>query len=94
MVNFSGKQIGLYRETSHLLPIVARAPAEERLEPTAYGSCKFGLANTTPFVPATQVVSNFNTEWKTAGDAPDRMRMLAVMADPKLGSDETADSAA
>lgn len=32
LINFSGKQIGLYRETSHLLPIVARAPAEERLQ--------------------------------------------------------------
>lgn len=93
LVNFSGKQIGLYRETSHLLPIVARAPAEERLQADSLWKLQIWSSEHSTFVPATQVVSNFNTEWENPlVMRRDRMRMLAVLADPKLGSDETADS--
>ncbi|MGE6380798.1 efflux RND transporter permease subunit [Shewanella baltica] len=93
LVNFSGKQIGLYRETSHLLPIVARAPAEERLQADSLWKLQIWSSEHNTFVPATQVVSSFNTEWENPlVMRRDRMRMLAVMADPKLGSDETADS--
>ncbi|MCL1090110.1 efflux RND transporter permease subunit [Shewanella profunda] len=93
LVNFSGKKIGLYRETSHLLPIVARAPAEERLQADSLWKLQIWSSEHSTFVPATQVVSSFNTEWENPlVKRRDRMRMLAVLADPKLGSNETADS--
>ena len=93
LINFSGKQIGLYRETSHLLPIVARAPDEERLQADSLWKMQIWSSEHNAFVPATQVVSSFDTEWENPlVMRRDRMRMLAVLADPKLGSDETADS--
>lgn len=93
LINFSGKQIGLYRETSHLLPIVARAPAEERLQADSLWKLQIWSSEHSTFVPATQVVSQFETQWENPlVKRRDRMRMLAVLADPKLGSDETADS--
>lgn len=93
LINFSGKQIGLYRETSHLLPIVARAPAEERLQADSLWKLQIWSTEHNTFVPATQVVSQFETQWENPlVKRRDRMRMLAVLADPKLGSDETADS--
>ncbi|WP_418358614.1 efflux RND transporter permease subunit [Shewanella basaltis] len=93
LLNFSGKQIGLYRETSHLLPIIARAPAEERLQADSLWKMQIWSTENNTFVPATQVVSDFTTEWENPlVMRRDRIRMLAVLGDPKLGSDETADS--
>ena len=93
LVNFSGKQIGLYRETSHLLPIVARAPAAERLQADSLWKMQIWSTENNIFVPATQVVSEFSTEWENPlVMRRDRIRMLAVLGDPKLGSNETADS--
>ena len=93
LVNFSGKQIGLYRETSHLLPIVARAPAAERLQADSLWKMQIWSTENNTFVPATQVVSEFSTEWENPlVMRRDRIRMMAVLADPKLGSNETADS--
>lgn len=93
LVNFSGKQVGVYRETSHLLPIIARAPAEERLDADSLWKLQVWSSENNVFVPATQVVSEFTTEWENPLIMRrDRKRMLAVYADPINGTDETADS--
>ncbi|MEC4725539.1 efflux RND transporter permease subunit [Shewanella sp. D64] len=93
LVNFSGKQIGVYRENSHLMPIIARAPAEERLDADSLWKLQVWSSENSVFVPATQVVSEFSTEWENPLIMRrDRKRMLAVYADPINGTDETADS--
>ncbi|RTR40539.1 efflux RND transporter permease subunit [Shewanella canadensis] len=93
LVNFSGKQVGVYRENSHLLPIIARAPAEERLDADSLWKLQVWSSENNLFVPATQVVSEFSTEWENPLIMRrDRKRMLAVYADPINGTDETADS--
>ncbi|NKF49071.1 efflux RND transporter permease subunit [Shewanella sp. WXL01] len=93
LTNFSGKQVGVYREHSHLLPIIARAPAEERLDAESIWKLQVWSADNNVFVPISQVVSEFETDW----DNPlimrrDRKRMISVLADPVNGIDETADS--
>jgi multidrug efflux pump subunit AcrB len=93
LINFSGKQIGLHCETSHLLPIVARAPVAECLQADSLWKMQIWSSENNTFVPATQVVNEFSTEWENSlVMRRDRIRILAVLADPKLGSDETADS--
>jgi len=93
LVNFSGKQVGVYRENSHLLPIIARAPAEERLDADSLWKLQVWSSENNVFVPVNQVVSEFTTEWENPLIMRrDRKRMLAVYADPINGTDETADS--
>ncbi|GIU08397.1 multidrug transporter AcrB [Shewanella sp. c952] len=93
LINFSGKQIGTYRENSHLLPIIARAPASERLDAESIWKLQIWSSDNNTFVPVTQVVSNFETEWENPLIMRrDRKRVIAVLADPINGTGETADS--
>lgn len=93
LTNFSGKQIGTYRENSHLLPIIARAPAEERLDAQSIWKMQVWSSDNNTFVPVTQVVSDFSTEWEDPLIMRrDRKRVISVLADPVNGTDETADS--
>ncbi|WP_153916716.1 efflux RND transporter permease subunit [Shewanella sp. TC10] len=93
LTNFSGKPVGVYRENSHLLPIVARAPASERLDAESIWKLQVWSSESNTFVPATQVVSSFDTEWENPIIMRrDRKRVLSVLADPINGTDETADS--
>lgn len=93
LINFNGKQVGTYREGSSLLPIVARAPAEERLDADSLLKLQVWSREHETFVPMGQLVSRLDTEWEDPLILRrNRMRMLAVLADPALGSGETADS--
>ncbi|QQX79661.1 efflux RND transporter permease subunit [Shewanella sp. KX20019] len=93
LTNFSGKQIGTYRENSHLMPIIARAPASERLDAESIWKLQIWSSENNTFVPVTQVVSDFDTEWEDPLIMRrDRKRVISVLADPVNGTDETADS--
>lgn len=93
LINFSGMSVGTYREQSHLLPIVARAPEQERLDADSLLKLQVWSAENSAFVPVTQIVSSFDTEWENPIIMRrDRKRVLTVLADPLLGSNETADS--
>ncbi|ABZ78323.1 acriflavin resistance protein [Shewanella halifaxensis HAW-EB4] len=93
LTNFSGKQIGTYRENSHLLPIIARAPDEERLDAQSIWKLQVWSSDNHTFVPVTQVVSDFSTEWEDPLIMRrDRKRVISVLADPLNGTRETADS--
>ncbi|MCE2596792.1 efflux RND transporter permease subunit [Motilimonas cestriensis] len=93
LVNFSGKRIGTYRDNSHLLPIIARAPASERLNVDSISEIQVWSSDNNTFVPITQVVSNFDTEWENPLIMRrDRKRVISVLADPVNGQGETSDS--
>ena len=93
LINFSGKTVGVYREQSHLMPIVARAPEEERLDADSLLKLQVWSAENKAFVPVTQLVSDFETEWENPIILRrDRKRILSVLADPAMGSGETSDS--
>ncbi|MGF1729068.1 efflux RND transporter permease subunit [Photobacterium kasasachensis] len=93
LINFSGKSVGTYREQSHLMPIVARAPEQERLDADSLLKLQVWSTENTAFVPVTQVVSDFETEWENPLIMRrDRKRMISVLADPGLDSGETSDS--
>ena len=93
LINFSGQTIGTYREQSHLMPIIARAPEQERLDANSLLKLQVWSAENSTFVPVTQLVTSFDTEWENPIIMRrDRKRVLTVLADPILGSAETADS--
>jgi len=93
LVNFSGRQVGVYREGSQLMPLIVQAPAAERLNADSISDLQVWSSEYNSYVPITQAISSFDTEWENPLIMRrDRKRMVAVMADPELLSDETSDS--
>ncbi|MCL6272137.1 efflux RND transporter permease subunit [Sansalvadorimonas sp. 2012CJ34-2] len=93
LVNFSGMQVGLYRDGSHMLPIIARAPDEERLNADSISDLQIWSQERNSFVPVSQAVTGFETETENPlVQRRDLRRMLAVMADPSPLSDDTPES--
>ncbi|WP_257281396.1 MULTISPECIES: efflux RND transporter permease subunit [unclassified Endozoicomonas] len=93
LVNFTGKQVGVYRDGSHLLPIIARAPEEERLNANTLTDLQVWSQERSAFVPVAQVVSSF----ESATENPlivrrNLKRVLTVMADARPFSDDTPES--
>jgi multidrug efflux pump subunit AcrB len=93
LTNFSGQQVGLYREGTHLLPIVARPPEQERLNIDSLPELQIYSQAAQAYVPITQVVSKVSTDWEDSLIMRrDRKRTITVMADPDVLGDETAAS--
>ncbi len=61
LMNFSGKQIGVYRDGSHLMPIIARAPAHERLNANTIADLQVWSQEHNTFVPVSQAITSFTT---------------------------------
>jgi multidrug efflux pump subunit AcrB len=59
---FSGRQVGVYREGEDLLPVVVRAPEEERSDADFMQDVQIFSPATGGFLPLRQVVSGFATE--------------------------------
>jgi len=83
---FEGQTIGVYREHDELLPIVARAPAEERLDAASLENLQIWSPAAQRNIPLRQVVSGFETRlehpiiWRM-----NRKRAMTVLADPRVG---------
>ncbi|WP_426358207.1 efflux RND transporter permease subunit [Pseudocolwellia sp. HL-MZ19] len=93
LTNFSGQQVGLYREGTKLLPIVARAPNEERLNIDTLPELQVYSASSGKHVPITQVINGFETDWEDSLIMRrDRKRTITVMGDHDVLGDETAAS--
>ena len=93
LVNFSGKQIGVYRDGSHLLPIVARSPEAERLNANHISDLQVWSDERNTFVPVSQAVTAFATETENPLIMRRNLkRALTVLADIPPFSEETADS--
>lgn len=93
LTNFSGKQVGLYREGTDMLPIVARAPESQRLTIDSLSDLQIYSPALGVYVPITQVVSDFKVEWENSLILRrDRKRTLSVQADHDVLSNDTAAS--
>ena len=93
LVNFSGKQIGIYRDGSHLLPIVARSPDSERLNADHISDLQVWSDECSAFIPISQAVTAFETETENPLIMRRNLkRVLTVLADIHPFSEETADS--
>ena len=91
-LNFSGRTVGLYRDGSKLLPIVARPPDDERLSANNLNDVQVWSPVYSTYIPISQVVGDFDTEWENALIMRrDRKRTLTVQAEPDVLGEETAD---
>ncbi|MCG3863632.1 MULTISPECIES: efflux RND transporter permease subunit [unclassified Photobacterium] len=90
---FSGINIGLYREGTNLMPIVARLPEEERVDISTIEGMKIWSPAIQGYIPLQQVVLGVNVRWEDPLVVrKNRKRVLTVMADPDPIGDETAAS--
>ncbi|MEH6823402.1 MAG: efflux RND transporter permease subunit [Motiliproteus sp.] len=90
---FSGQQVGLYRQGTQLLPIVARAPQAERLTIDSLAELQIYSQAANAYIPITQVTRGFDTDWEDSLIMRrDRKRTITVMADPDVLGAETAAS--
>lgn len=91
LVSFSGKTVGLYRDGTQMLPIVARPPASERLTIDSLNALQIYSRTLNRYVPITQVVNGFDIEWEEPLIMRrDRKRTITVKADHDVLSDATA----
>ncbi|MFW6412498.1 MAG: efflux RND transporter permease subunit, partial [Oceanicaulis sp.] len=84
-----GRQVGVYREGEDLIPIIARAPDAERVQPENLSDRLIWSPAQSAYVPMSQVVEGFElTAQDTLIQRRNRVRTLTVQANPQPG--ETA----
>lgn len=89
--SFSGKTVGLYRDGTRMLPIVARPPSEERLTIDSLQDVQIFSPVFGRYIPITQIVSGFDTVWEDPLILrKDRKRTLTVLADHDILGTDTA----
>ncbi|WP_299018214.1 efflux RND transporter permease subunit [uncultured Photobacterium sp.] len=90
-MSFSGLTVGIYRDGTNLMPIVARLPDEERVDVTTIEGMKIWSPATAGYIPLQQVINGVNIRWEDPLIVrKNRKRMLTVMADPNPLGEETA----
>ncbi len=91
LTSLSGKTLGVYRDGTHLLPIVLRSPLSERDNIDALYDLQVYSSKLARYIPITQVVNGFALQWEDPQiQRRDRKRTLTVMADHDILSDDTA----
>ncbi|ELB1481050.1 efflux RND transporter permease subunit VmeI [Vibrio parahaemolyticus] len=90
-MSFSGMTIGLYRDGTTLMPIVARLPEDERIDIRNIEGMKIWSPTQSEFIPLQQVTMGYDMRWEDPIIVrKNRKRMLTVMADPDILGEETA----
>ncbi len=85
--NFTGTRVGIYREGDELIPILSRAPAEERLDISEMSNIQIWSPVSGKAVPIDQVVSGYPTRWEDSlVHRRDRKRTITVGAEPRVGN--------
>ncbi|SDI78351.1 Multidrug efflux pump subunit AcrB [Ferrimonas sediminum] len=86
LTNFSGRQIGTYREFDDLIPIIARAPALERVGIEELRNIQVLSSSTGRTVPITQVTDDIRTVWRNGQlRREDRIWTIKAQSDPLPG---------
>ncbi|MBW3694689.1 efflux RND transporter permease subunit [Vibrio sp. T187] len=90
-MSFSGKSVGVYRDGTTLMPIVARLPEDERIDIRNIEGMKIWSPALSEFIPLQQVTLGYELQWEDPLIIrKNRKRMLTVFADPDLLGEETA----
>ncbi len=83
--NFTGSNVGLYREYDDLIPIIARAPEAERQDVSQIGNIQVWSPASSNMIPIRQVVSDFETRWEDAQiHRKNRKRTITAGGEPGL----------
>jgi multidrug efflux pump subunit AcrB len=84
--NYVGQQIGVYRERDRLIPILARAPADERGGVEELGNVQVFSATAGKSVPVSQFVERVDTVWEDALiRRENRFPTIKAQCDPPAG---------
>jgi len=83
---YNGIMVGLYREGNDLLPILARAPEDERESPQDLRDIQVWSPLLNEHLPLRQVVSEVRTVWEPPLiRRRDRQRTITVQCNPRVG---------
>ncbi len=84
--HFEGLPVGVYREGDELIPIVARAPADERVDLDSLAAIPIWSPAVGGMIPLGQVVAAFPLAFEDAHIwRRDRRTMIRLHADPRSG---------
>ncbi len=84
---FQGEPVGVYRESDELLPILQRAPEEERGDVSSIGNLQIWSPVAQRMIPMRQVVAGFETVFEDEIVMRlNRMRTITVHSDPVTGA--------
>ncbi|MBQ4810667.1 efflux RND transporter permease subunit [Pseudoalteromonas luteoviolacea] len=90
LTSVSGKTVGLYRDGTKMLPIVARSPEAERYSVENLQDLQVFSPVLNVYVPASQIVDSFEVVWEDSLIMRrDRKRTITVMADHDVIGNET-----
>lgn len=90
LTSISGKQVGLYRDGTQMLPIVARSPEIERYSVENLQDLQVFSPVLNVYVPVSQIVDKFEVVWEDSLIMRrDRKRTITVMADHDVIGNET-----
>ncbi|KLV04603.1 multidrug transporter AcrB [Photobacterium aquae] len=90
---YGGNTIGLLRDGTHMLPVIARLPEAERIDFKSLQNLKIWSPVQQGYVPLEQVVDSVDLAWsEPLIQRRDRKRTLTVLADHDVLGDETAAS--
>ncbi|RUM54195.1 MAG: AcrB/AcrD/AcrF family protein, partial [Marinomonas sp.] len=91
LTNFTGSQIGTYRDGTDLLPIIQTVPENERVSIDLVRDLQIYSPTTGAYVSVSNLVDGFETVWEDPIiERRDRKRTITVKADPLILGDETA----
>ena len=91
LTQVNGKTVGIYRDGTHLLPIISRPPAGERQTVDALADVQLYSPKLGRYIPLSQVVSSFELAWEDPQIMRrDRKRTLTVQADHDILGQDTA----
>ena len=83
---FLGKQVGIYREKDLLIPIIARAPEQERLNVDNLYNLQIWSPVSSSMIPIRQVCNNFPIVFENPIIARrNRMPTITIHCDPRKG---------
>lgn len=87
---FGGTPIGLLRDGTHMLPIIARLPEQERVDFESLANVKIWSPTLQSYVPVEQVLDGVTLDWQEPLiQRRDRKRTLTVLADHDVLGHET-----
>ncbi|MFT6311158.1 MAG: multidrug efflux pump subunit AcrB [Porticoccus sp.] len=86
LTNFSGRSVGVYREGHDLIPIIARAPENERADVGSIGQVQIISPVNGSAVPVEQVVDEIRVIWRDALVLKqNRVLRIKAQSDPAAG---------
>ena len=84
--NYSGRTLGVFRDGDMLVPIIARAPASERLDTSGIGAIQVPNRVTGGATPLLAVVDGVATSWRNGRiKRTDRVWTITAQCDPVAG---------